>query len=224
MNNSICRKVMFLVARLHQEGHDGLRIMPTLDEDQWSVLIGPRRAFSERDGSFVPHDLRKACIKFTDAGESEILDDDPYQALKQIFLPSWAKLGSEYVDKHYSEWLNSSRLTDQEYRMWYLTLCGRLAIDDGAFPVRPDIEAPTIASAAFFLSLPKSRRWHENWNPPPVGTARSSGSLKSYPHDIAVAQPRSKDAPDLFWPSGENDHSDSNLDDWYDNNARSVQD
>jgi hypothetical protein len=229
------RQLLFLIGRLHLIGYAGLRIMPMQKSDKWEVLIGPRSLFSSFDGSYIPSDLRHRCIKYVETEEELPSPDRPILMLQELYLRSNAPvsflgsmLGAPLPEqnaearKRFGELIGHCHVYDDAYFHWYLSLCGRLAIEDSVLPIRPDKEADSKESDSTFR-IAKFRADgtvdKHSWPPPPPGQCYSSGaSNKTFEPNIATAQPRPADAPELLWPGGGNKRSDSRIDEWYDEN------
>lgn len=209
--------------------------MPMLKNGKWEVLIGSRSLFSTLDGSYVPSDLRHRCIKYNETEEELPSPDKPILMLQELYLRSIAPasfmgglLGSplpEHVDearKRFGELIGHCHLSDDSYHKWYLSLCGRLAIEESVLPARPDKEAGTEDRGSNF-SIAKFRSDGNidmtYWPPPPKGQCYSSGiSNRTFDASIATAQPRPVDAPELLWAGGSRKSADSTIDEWYDEN------
>src|SRR3569623_20315 len=232
------RKLLFLIGRLHLLGYCGLRVMPMFEDENWVLLIGPRTLFSTLDGAYVPPDLRHRCIKYVETDEPLPDQVDPARVIESLYyrpryssshplnalLAPAQKENSSEERERFREWLGQCRVSDAVYEEWYLTLCGRLVVDDEAVPVRPDREAEQdnplsnfgIAKVCAGGVIRTTR-----WPAPPGGRCFSSGAAnKHYDPSIEVAQPRAEAAPDLVWPNGSNTWSDSRIDEWYDENNK----
>lgn len=206
-----------------------------LKEGKWVVFIGPRMFFSTRDGAYIPPNLRHHCIKYVESDEPLPNQQSPTHVIEDLYFrpmhsgtpgldallgPTQRQNSAEERD-HFREWLGRCRVRDTTYKEWYLRLCGRLAVDEKAFPVRPDREISgddlrssfDIAEVCADGEIGSTR-----WPAPPVGRCLSSGTSNiEYDSAIKVAQPREEDAPDLVWPHGSNNWSDSKIDEGYEN-------
>lgn len=237
------RKLLFLIGRMHRAGYGGLRFMPMIENGIWKALIGPRLLFSKLDGAFVPMDLRHRCISVSETDDTSLFEGLDYEVLESLFCrPSQVEvsnfpggllgepdenliLARNSASKDaFKRFMDQCWLKDSEYQSWFLVLCGRIAIDHRVAPIRKPEEAskpdrvPFQIASANLAGDPYSSV--ECWPSPPPGKAASSGPWEEKSADIATAQPRPKDLPDLVWPHGNNRYSDSALDNWYDDNAR----
>jgi hypothetical protein len=125
--NERCRALLLLLQKLHEAGYGGLRFMPTLIGDYWSMAVGPRLLFSCRDGSFVPHHLRHRLVWLFGSGAASSLDGRPRDVLEKAFF-------SQHYNGPFGIFLQQSKFQDDAYYMWLKSLRMRVESDPGIFP------------------------------------------------------------------------------------------
>ena len=232
--------VISLLLSYHRRGYEFLRFMPFTPADSYHILIGSRKQFSERDGSFIPRDLRSRCIRVNPESvmpEFDLFDvfrgySDPYNRPIGIMPPATVR-SKEEVDEieaakwfKYNEWLEECYGRDPQYTTWLRALADTITATGNLVPCRGEIESASPNAALINLQRQSLRSSGGEFaglqfSPPPAGTAASSGPWKPKSEDIALAQPRPVDALDLIWPGRSNRRSPTHLDNWYENNAPS---
>ena len=232
--------VISLLLSYHRRGYEFLRFMPLTPADNSHILIGSRKLFSERDGSFIPRDLRSRCVRVNPESvmpEFDMFDvfrgySDPYNRPTGI-MPSTTPRSKEEVDEieaakliKFNDWLEECYGRDAQYTTWLRTLADTISATGNLVPFRDEIESLSPNAASIILQRKSSRssdvEFSElRFSPPPAGTAASSGPWTPKSEDIALAQPRPVDALDLIWPGRSNRRSPTHLDNWYENNAPS---
>ena len=223
-----CRRVLSAVGALHRRGYEGLRVMPVLDGERWTVFIGPRLAFSSRDGAYAVPDLRTRCLRFS-PGQALPETDDFMELLGGLhsgvdFQAIFGESSQPDLEagKRFRAWLEHSRLRDPQYRVWYLTLGGGLAFSVKGLPYRKDVEVPSSPDGPVFLAefRPSGSGLDrcgigEPLPRPPAGRAFSQEARKIDDPKIKTAQERPKDAPNLVWSSVGRSGNGRVLDEWY---------
>ena len=230
MKNDPCKRLLFSIARLHDQGYGGLRIMPIYEESKWTLHIGPRLAFSIVDGSFAMEDLRSRCltVKATQTIPLNAQNDHELLALLYLHAKNWSDVTQEALSL-YKQWIEASKVQDKEYSEWFLGLCAQIAIYDFDFPSRVGAEAASHEQSLFsFVTLHTNQEQayerRRFWKAPPPGRAGSSGPWKAKYPEVAFAALRPPEAPNLLWTQGSNHRSDSNLDNWWENSGHAGTD
>ncbi len=226
-NISRLHSAILLVGKMHLSGYEGLRIMPVLaDDGSYKILVGPRLCFSNKDGSFVPTDLRGRCVVF-DGTEDNLNELAPREAIEQRYFSRGRQLSGEVQAPtaqqlaQFAEWLSHAKVKDADYQQWFVYLCGRIAIDELGLPYKKDDEAIAPRNSLFFARFKDENSSvvrvgvPEPFTNPPVGKAVSSGPWQAKAPDVAVAQARPKDAPELIWSVESGKRGNAQLDEWF---------
>lgn len=213
-------KLLFKIAQMHEDGYEGLRIMPLLQKGKWGVFIAPRSYFSEKDGAYIPIHLRAECIYFSPDSNKDTLETSIFKTLEHLYPRRTSLL--------FSEWISLAEVPDQLYKMWFLALLGRCMLRTDTIPVKHDLNPDLVPRVLFSLAdlshgSNDSNPHFQNWVSPPPGQAELVRNLGSVDPDTQVAQKRQGDLSKLNWGYA-NKKSDSALDNWYDDHAPNTRD
>jgi hypothetical protein len=226
-NISKLHSAVLLVGKMHLSGYEGLRIMPVLGDDgSYKIVVGPRLCFSSKDGSFVPSDFRGRCVVF-DGTEDKLNELTPREAIKQRYFLRGPQLSGDAQEptaqqlSQFDEWLSHAKVKDPEYQHWFVNLCGRIAIDEFGLPYKKDDEAIAPRNSLFFARFKDDGGSlvrvgiAEPLTNPPVGKAVSRGPWQAKAPEVAVAQARPKEAPNLMWSVDSGKRGNTQLDEWF---------
>jgi hypothetical protein len=228
MSLRLARGALFLVGRLHLLGFELLRVMPTWVDGRWTLYVSPASHTLRTDGAFIPDQHRSDALVLRSSGieasfdELQGSDPDPVKLFSRVFRHAQESRFGElaFGPDDAGMILQLCKGEDQEYRRWFLELCGRLALDCRALPARVNGIDSSIGRAPLYIHF-RSPDNHfdllrlETWPSPP-----SSKAFLDVQIGQSIASARDIDAPNLIWPTNKGNNIDSRIDEWWDQFGR----
>lgn len=194
---SQCRCLFFAVAGLHELGYRDVRAMPLLRNGAWSLAIADGTVFSARNG---------AVIESTMVGSAAIFRSHEF-GLPDVGVEPM-RLATRLAERFSGLWARVSA-DSTAYSAWLESLIAHMAVHPSALPsVFPDGDDGQVWIHYLSDDLGTHLRNGRRFQRPPSGRFGSE-----MPGEIAIAQPRPEDAPDLIWTTMDSSHT--ALDDWW---------